>query len=139
MDGNGVNLEVQRLARGQPSGNQVFHDLLLPVDRDSATGQLLKIQSMSGTGKVKAETLMLQAFLHQARADAGLIQDVHALMLKDTGPYTFFHVVLVLRFQHHAFDAMLMQEVSQQQASRPRSNDRYLCAHGGYTVSIITW
>src|SRR5262249_14936979 len=108
VDGDCVNLKVQGLACGQSSSNQVFDHLLLPVDHDSATGQLLKVQSMSATGEVEAEALVLQALFHHARTDAGPVKDIHALVLEDAGPYAFFHVVLALGFQHDAFDTMLM-------------------------------
>jgi hypothetical protein len=107
-----VNFEVQRLAGRLASGYQVFHNLLLAVDHDPVTRQLLQIEPVAAAREVQVETSMRQALPHHAGADASLVQDVHALVLEYTSPDTVFDVVPALRFQHNAFNAVLMQQMS---------------------------
>src|SRR5262249_13670699 len=133
--GDGVDLEIQGLARGQASGNQVLHDLLLAVDHDCAARQLLEVDPVAEPGKVKVNTPMRQPLLHHARAHAGIVEHGDALMLENSCPHTVFDVVPTFCFQDDGLDTVLMQEVGQQQACRPRADDGDLCTHQRYTVS----
>jgi hypothetical protein len=72
---------------------------------------------------------MMQSFGHHACTDTRLIQDIDTLVLEHSSAYAIFHVVPAFRFQNDALDAMLMQEVRQQKACRPCTDDRYLGTH----------
>ena len=126
---DGVDIEVQGFTGDQPGGNEILNDLLLTVDHHGMTRQLLKVDPVTATGKVQEDALMKQPFLHHARAHARIIQDIHALVLEHAGPHSAFDVMSALGLQYDTLDAVLMQEVSQQQAGRARADDRNLCTH----------
>src|SRR5262249_33226440 len=112
-----------------PRGNQVLHDLLLPVNHDRATRQLLKIDPVPATCKVQKDALMKQTLLHHARADARIVQDLDALVLEYSSPHAVFDVVPALGLQDYGLYPVLMKEMSQQQTGRACPDDRNLCAH----------
>jgi hypothetical protein len=80
---------------------------------------------------MKQDALVSQPLPHHPRTGARRIQNVNALMFQHSRAHTIFHVVPAFAFQHHAIDAPLVQKLSQQQAGRPRANDRNLSAHEG--------
>src|SRR6266700_1728213 len=86
-------------------------------------------EPVTAARKVQKDAVMKQPFLHHARADTRLVQDVDTLMLEHSGAHAVFNVMPALGFQYHALDAVLMEKVRQQEARRPGADDRNLGTH----------
>ena len=93
MDGHCIDLKVERLACGQAGGNQVFDDLLLPVNHDSTPRQLLEIDPVALTPEMQKNAVMRQPLLHHPGAHARGIEDIDALMLQDASTDAIFDVI----------------------------------------------
>ena len=73
--------------------------------------------------------VMHQAFAVHARADAGLVQEIDGHLLDHAGADAAEHVLRRLPFQDDVVDAVLVQELAEQQARRTGADDGDLSAH----------
>jgi hypothetical protein len=63
-----------------------------------------------------------------ARADVGFVEQIHRALLDDAGANAAKHVLAGLSFENHIVDAVFVQELTEQQARRPASDDGNLSA-----------
>lgn len=80
--------------------------------------------------EAKVDAVMRQADRPHALADAGRAQCFGRSVLQHAGADAVLHVLARARFQNNAVDALEVQEVRKQEASRPGADDANLGAHG---------
>src|SRR5579883_176876 len=117
----------------RPNGGAAVHkipgDLGLPVDHDRLPGQLSKRDALASPVNADLHALVHKAVLVHARADAGLVEQINGGLLDDAGADSPLNVFCGLPFEDDVVDAVLVQELSEQQSRRARSDNHDLCAH----------
>ena len=78
------------------------------------------------------DTVVHQALLVHARADAGFVHQVDADLLQDAGADAPQHVFAADALDDHGVDAGLVQQLAQQQARGAGADDGNLGAGGGH-------
>src|SRR5690606_17742938 len=132
VQGHVLDLEADVAARREPGGDQVLDDLLLPVDGDGpARHQLLEGDAVGLAAVSELDAVVGQALPQHALADAGRDERVDRTLLQHACPDAPFDVVAAPSLQHHRGDAAQVEQVRQQQARGPGTDDPYLCAHAG--------
>ncbi len=120
----------RRQSRGGPGVHEVARELGLAVDQDAlAAGQCVQIDSVPLAAGKDLEAGVHETLAMHSRADAGLVEQVDADLLEHPGADAAEHVVGRLPLEHDGIDARSVQELPQQQARRPGSDDRDLGAH----------
>src|SRR5437879_3250082 len=67
-------------------GDQILNDFMLRVNGDALTADKIgEIDAVAGAVEAEFNAVVRQAFVLQARADAGLNQQVHCALLEDAG------------------------------------------------------
>ena len=74
--------------------------------------------------------IMHQAFAVHARADACLVEEIDRHLLDDAGADAAEHIVAGMPLQDDVVDVVLLQQLAEQEARRPRPDDRDLRPHG---------
>src|SRR3954452_829268 len=127
--GDVVDFEVKRAVVLQPGCYQVLHDLLLAVDPDRATRQLLHVDAVRPLGRTQVNPAVVHALTLQPLADAGLDHQVDGVLFEQPGAHTLLEVVAVARLQDHRLDALAVEQVGEHQPGRPGTDDAYLGTH----------
>ena len=81
-----VDLEQDLAAGIQPGGDQVLHDLLLPVDPDRAAGQVGQRDAVAGALEPQLDALVDQALAVEAIRQPGLAEQLDRRVLEDARP-----------------------------------------------------
>jgi hypothetical protein len=130
VEGHVAHLEKDRVALGQPQGDQVLDHLLLTVDGDRpAAGQLEHVDAVALVGELEVHAVVGEALAGQALAGADGVEQLDAALLQHAGAHAPLDIGAVAVLQHQRLDAPLAQQVGQGQARRPRPDDRDLGVH----------
>ena len=82
---------------------------------------------MARAAEGEFEAVMNQALAACARAGAGFIEQDHGSFLEQAGADAAEHIVRRLPLQDDVVDAVGVEQLSEQQPRRPRTNDGDLC------------
>ena len=119
-----------RRADRRAAVHQVLGDLGLAVDHHRLAGQLLEGDAVAHAVDADLDAVVHQAFAVHARADAGLVEQIHRALLDDAGADAAEHIVAGLPLQDDVVDAGAVQQLPEQQAGRAGADDGDLGAHG---------
>ena len=75
------------------------------------------------------DAVVHQAFALHTRADARLLEQIDRALLDHAGADAAQHVARRVPLEDDVVDAVLMQQLAQQQSGRARADDRDLRAH----------
>ena len=78
--------------------------------------------------KGDVSAVMYQALAVQSIGTTGLFEFAYGDLFEHTGSHAGHHVLRRLGFQNDVVDALLMQQLPQQQTRRARTDDRHLRA-----------
>ena len=124
------HVEQDRAACGETGGDQVLHDLVLAVDGHAFPArQLGEIDAVTLAPEAQLDAVMDQSFALHARADAGLDEEVDRALLQHAGADALLDIGAAAVLEDHRIDPLEMEEMGQEQAGRPGSDDPHLRAH----------
>src|SRR5579883_215617 len=127
-DVQGLGLKENGLAIANAGANQVLHHLLLAVDGDRFTDEMLKIDAVPLAAETQLHPFVLQAFAFHPGANTGFAQHVHSALFQDTGAHAAFDVLPGMTLQHHAFDSLQVEQMREHQARRAGTHNAHLCS-----------
>ena len=130
-----ADLEVDRDAVIEQRGGHVLDHLLLSVDRDVAAGQLRHVDVVVLAVVAQVDAGVLEALPVQALVHAQLAHQVHGVLLEQPGADALLHVGPVARLDHHAVDAVAVQQQGQREPRGSGADDAHLGAHGRESMS----
>jgi len=132
-DRNIVHFKVQWPPGRAAREYQIFDDFALTIDRDrAAIYQVLEVDPMPLSGKTKVDAAMAHPFAAETVADSRFDHQVDGILLENSSPNPFDHIVTAPVLDNHGVDAFQVQKMPKQQSRRPCAYDPYLCAHGGH-------
>ena len=120
---------VHRPPGGVAGGGQVRLQLGLPVDPDAPPGQAGEVEVVALRRPLQVDAVVLVAVRLDPRAEPGRAQQVDAGAFQDPGPDPGGDVLLRPRLDDDRLDAVLREEVGEQQARRPRPDDGNISPH----------
>src|SRR5262249_19486789 len=138
VDAHVARLEQNLSAVGEPTRDQVLHQLLLAVDGHALADQLAEVDVVQGAAEGEIDTVVEHSFALHARADAGLDEKVARPLLDQSGADAAFDVVAAAVFQNHAIDALEVEEMRQHQPGRPGTDDTDLGAQLVFSHPRVT-
>src|SRR5208282_5273498 len=103
--------------------HQILGDLGLPVDHHRLAGELLEGDAVAAAVDANLHALVHEPVPVHAGADAGLVEQIQGDLFDDAGPDAAEDVFGGLPFQDDVIDAVLVQELAEQQARRPGADD----------------
>jgi hypothetical protein len=105
-------------------------DFGLPVDHDSLPGQLFEVDAMAHPFDANLRAVVLEAVAVHAGANPGLVEEVDRNLLDHAGPDAAEHVLAGVALEHDIVDAVLMEQLAEQQAGGASTDDGDLRSHG---------
>src|SRR5580698_7688298 len=94
VDGCHLRIEMERCAVRLTCHDQVFHDLLLAVDRDRVTVvEITEGDALRDAVEADLDPMMDEAFGAHARTDPGLLKEVRDAVLDDARTHALLNVV----------------------------------------------
>jgi DNA-binding IclR family transcriptional regulator len=118
------------VATGVKAGrDQVLDDLLLPVHGDRAPDEIGEVDAVPVVSEAQLDALVPHALVVEALADAGLAQRLRRAVFQHTGAHPVLDVPTVAALEHRRVDALKMQQLREQQAGRPGTDDADLGVH----------
>ena len=116
-----------RLARP----DQVLGDLRLAVDPDRVAARLDEVDAAPLAGPLEVDAVVAHPLAVQALTDAVVGEDVDGAVLDDAGTDAREDVVLRTVLDDDRLDAVLREDLGEQQAGRTGTDDGDLGTHGG--------
>src|SRR6185312_11660084 len=114
LDRDGLGLEQERGSELEPRGDQVLHDLLLPVDRDPvAAGQLVERDAVAAALEAELDAVVDETLAPEAVADAHLDEQLDRPLLEHAGAHARLDVGAVARLENDGLDALALQQVAE--------------------------
>ena len=109
---------------------QVLDDLLLAVHRDAAAaGQLGEVDPVPAPGEAQLDAVVHEPLALHPVAEPALDQQVDRALLEHAGADALLQVRAAAHLEHHRLDALLVEQVREQQPGRPGPHDaRPACA-----------
>src|SRR5262245_1229859 len=107
-----ADLKEKRPARCGTSGDQVLHDLVLPVHRNAPARQRRHVDPAPLSTHVDVDAVVRQAFTLQPLANAALDQEVDGTLLQHPGTDAVDHVFLAAVFDNDRIDPGEMEKVA---------------------------
>ncbi len=138
MDAGVFDFEENLAAGGEPRIGQILDHFVLRIDRDRlAAGEFREIDAMGALAEAQIYAVVDEAFALEACADAGFFQQIHGALLEDTGAHAFLHVLAAAIFEDDRLDAVKVQQMRENQAGGPGSDDANLRAHSGPRMNSL--
>ena len=110
--------------------HKVAGDFGLAIDHHSlAAGQALEVDMHPAIIQGQLKAGMHQPFGVHALADTGLAQQVDHALLQHSGANPPEHIVAALAFEDHVINPGVVQQLTEQQPRRTRSNNGDLSSH----------
>ena len=138
IDAHVLDLEVQRLLRLAPGGDQVLHHLLLAVDHDRPAAQLGEVDPVALPVVAQLDPLVDRALAVHPLSHACLAQRVHRALLEHAGAHALDHVLLVAVLEHDRLDPVQVQQVGEQQAGGAGPDDPDLGVYPQTSCAVST-
>src|SRR5215203_21060 len=119
-----LDVEEECAARVQPGGDQILHDLLLPVDHDSAAaGQRREVDPVPLAGELQLDPVVDETLPSEPLSHADLLQQVDSALLEHPGPDAALDVLAGSVLENDGVDPLQVEEVSEDEAGRPGADD----------------
>src|SRR3981189_3985427 len=123
-------LELQRASVREPGGDQILHQLLLAVDGGGfAAGERRKIEMDEAVAEADVERMVDHAVATHARAEPELMDQIDGALLEHAGAHARLDMLAAAGFEHHAVDALAIEQVRKEQPRRACADDPDLRAH----------
>src|SRR5215210_5308554 len=130
FDADGFGFEDDLSARLEPGGDEVFHHLVLAVDRDRASpGELEQVDAVALPVEPQLDAVVDHPLPLHPVADARLVQQVDRALLQHARPDPVLYVIAAAGLEHDRLDTLQVQQVREQQPRRSTPDDPNLCAH----------
>ena len=91
--------------------NQIFHNLLLRVDRDAAPRQLLEIDAMTTPVEAQLDSIVDKAFPLHSLPYAHFREQINCALFQDSGSHPLFAVFPASSLDDDRLNALQMQQV----------------------------
>lgn len=109
--------------------DQILDQLILAVDGDgAAAGEVLEIDAMAAAFEGEPDSAVAHALAAEAVADSGFDQQVDGRLFEDAGAHSLDDIIAAATFDDGRFDAVEMEEMTEQQARGTGANDSHLRA-----------
>ena len=129
MQGDIIGRVDRRRAGCRAAVHQVLGDLGLAVDHDGLAGQLLEVDAVAHAFDADLRPVMHEALAVHAGADAGLVDQIDRDLLDHAGADAAQHVLAGVPLEDDVVDAVLVEQLAEQQAGRAGADDRDLRSH----------
>ena len=117
-------------ASGVARLHQVAGDLSLAVDRDVAAGETADVDAVPVAVELQLDPVVRQTFRVQAGRDSGTFQQRHGALFEHAGADPGQHVIAAVLLDDDRVDAPAVEQATEQQPRRARTDDGDLRAHG---------
>ena len=109
--------------------HQIAGDLCLAINHDLLSRQFreIDVDKIVAIGQVKA--IVQQTFGVHARIEPQSLHQLYSDLFEDPGPDASQYIVRRGPFDDDAVDACGAQQMAEEQACRPATDDRNLCFH----------
>jgi hypothetical protein len=111
VNGHALSFKENLAFCSEPCCDEIFHNLLLGIDRDTAARQGLEIDAMPLLVETNLHAVMNQSFPLHALAQPHIRQKVDGTLLQDPGPHSLLTVLAASTLDHNRIDSSLVQEV----------------------------
>ncbi len=129
VDGDVVDLEVERQPCVEPRGDQILDDLGLPVDHDSPPpGQLAQREMVALAGELQVDAVVRDALARKPLPHACTFEHVDRRLLEHSGADPVLDVVAAPVLEHDRLDSATVKQLRKRQPGRPGTDDRDLRA-----------
>ena len=118
-------VHTRRAARGARV-HEIARHFGLAVDGDALAGQRLEIDAMALAAKADLHAVVDQPFGVQPARHAGALEHVDGARLEHASADTADHVFRAAPLQDQCVDALLVQQLAEQQPRGSRADDGYL-------------
>src|SRR5579862_5310459 len=137
MDGDILDLESEIAAGGDPSGDEVFDDLGLAINRDRPSCCIVgEPDRMALPSERDVDAILGEAELVQLVGDASLPQQVHRALLQHAGADSPFDVRPITTLKNDRVDAADMEKLRQEKTRRSGADDSDLGARSRHPGGI---
>src|SRR2546423_13428837 len=126
IDRGCLRVNPDRAAIVGPPLDQVFDDLLLAVDGDTAAGQCAEIDPVLLALKAQLDAVVDQAFASHSVADAGRAQEVSRSLFEHAGAHARLDGVPAAGLVADGLDALEMEKVGQHEPGWAGADDANL-------------
>jgi hypothetical protein len=129
--------DVARLEDGGAPGRRArVHEVLghfgLSVNRHPIARKTLEVDAKRAAGESQREPVVHQSLALQTLVDLGRGKQINGALLEDSGADPPLDVAARLAFEHHAVDAVKMQELGKQKPGGSGADDCHLStSHDG--------
>jgi hypothetical protein len=114
--------------------HQVARDLGLAIDRDGLAGQGAEINALAAAAEADFDTVMHQTLAVEAGAHTGAVEEIDGPLLDHAGTDTTQHVLAAPLLECDVGNAVLVEELAEEQARRAGADDRYLGPHAAFSA-----
>jgi len=111
MQANAADAEPDVAAGSQPGGDEILHDLLLPVAGDPLPGQVRQVEPDRVLAEPQVQPVVRQALGVQPLRHSALAQRLHRAVLEHARAYPALHVNPVPPLQHHRLGDGVLQHI----------------------------
>ena len=118
-----LDLEQERRAGVEPRGDEVLHDLGLPVDDDAAPGQVGQRDPMALAVELELDAVVDDPLALHPLADARLDEEVGGALLEHAGADALLDVLAAAGLEHDRLDPLALEQPREHQAGRARADD----------------
>jgi hypothetical protein len=129
LDRGGPGPEEDLSSVGQAPSGQVLDDLGLCPDLDAAPAQVGEVHAVGSAVEAQFDAVVGDALAVHALAETAVAEEAGDAVFHDARALAGLDVGAVPRFQHHRLDAGQVQQVGEQEAGGPCSDDADACAH----------
>ena len=130
LEADGLGFVVELTACCAAHGGEIFQNFVLGIDRDGFSAREIgEIDAMAGAIETQPDAFVNQAFALQARAHAGLLQQVDGALLEDAGADALLDIFLGAGFKDDGFDSLEMKKMREGESCRACSDDSDLSSH----------
>ena len=134
------HLPEELLAVGLADPDEVLGDLGLAVDPDRVAARLDEVDAPALAGPLEVDAVVPHPLAVQAIGSAVLGEDVDGAVLDDAGADPGKDVVLRTVLHHDRVDAVLGEDLGEQQARGTGTDDGNLSTHGGHAGALdVRW
>jgi hypothetical protein len=128
FDAHVARVEYQLRAGRRARLEEILGDFGLTVDRNGIARQTLQVDAKGASGEAQGKPVVDQPLAQQPLADVRLYQQFDRALLQDAGANARGDILAAAPLEHHAVDAVLMQQLREQEPGWAGADDSYLSA-----------
>ena len=126
---NVLDVEQDRHAVVDESGDEILHDFLLTVNGNALAGELAEVDVVGPAVEREVDAVVEHGFALEPRTDAGLDQKVADPLFQEPGAHALLDIGTAAVLDDDGIDPTPAQQQRQHQSGRSCADDAHLGAH----------